>query len=197
MNESEIGVGCFLPAAQAVITGIFAGLLARALAQWGNLDAGQTWTLALAAGAGAALLVWLTGLMAWRRAAFQVDELPGFEPDTDLQTGAIEPVRVEIARENGLDLIDLPASREQITALAQGLLEPGATLAESRWTGSTGVFTRAEFASLRAELIRRGLAVWNSPRTPARGATLTAPGRAVMRRFASMTGDYTLPHRSW
>jgi hypothetical protein len=33
-------------------------------------------------------------------------------------------------------------------------------------------------------LINRGLAAWNSDRDPARGCSLTRPGKAVMRHFA-------------
>lgn len=39
-------------------------------------------------------------------------------------------------------------------------------------------FTRAEFRALVGEMLRRNLAAWNNPKTPARGVTLTPQGRA-------------------
>jgi hypothetical protein len=87
-------------------------------------------------------------------------------------------------------LIDLPATAEQLEALARGLLA-GASLSEAQWTGGNGVFTRSQFSQLRAELIKRGLAAWNNSHTTARGAALTPAGRAIMRTFA---GESVRPH---
>jgi hypothetical protein len=84
-------------------------------------------------------------------------------------------------------LIDLPATAEQLEKLARGLLA-GASLSEAQWSGgNNGIFTRSQFSQLRAELIKRKLAAWNNSRTPARGAALTPAGRAIMRRFAGET----------
>lgn len=89
-------------------------------------------------------------------------------------------------------LIDLPSDSERLETLARGLLS-GLPLSESQWTGGRGIFTRSEFSALRGELMRRGLVAWNNPHTPARGASLTASGRAIMRRFAGETVRPPLP----
>lgn len=175
--------GCLLPVAQSGVTGFLAGALAYALARW------QGWSnpgeIALIVAAAAALLVWASGVMAWRRSAYAPDEPLYLPPPAPAQ---VQTVRVELSENRGarLNLIDLPASAEQLAALARGLLD-GLPFSEAQWSGGGGLFTRSEFAALRGELIRRGLARWNSPGTPARGAALTPAGRAVMRQFAMLS----------
>lgn len=180
---NDLERGCLLPVAQSGVTGFLAGVLTYGLARW------QGWSspgeIALIAGAAAALLVWASGILAWRRSAYAPAEplfLPAPQPVQQVQS-----VRVELAENRSkLSLIDLPATPEQLAALGRGLLD-GLPLSEAQWTGGGGLFTRSEFAALRGELIRRGLARWNSPETPARGAALTPAGRAVMRQFAMLT----------
>lgn len=186
IGHDDLNGGCILPLAQAGVSGFLAALIVG----MGAALAGHAAPFSLAALAGglAAGAVWLSGLSAWRRLAYAIEEFTG--DDDGGATGepfAPAVVRVELTEEKGrMKFIDLPASVEQLGALAGGLLS-GATFAESTWTGTGQPFTRAEFASLRAELIKRGLAAWASPGTPARGVGLTAAGRAVMRQFASMS----------
>jgi hypothetical protein len=101
------------------------------------------------------------------------------------------PIRIELLRNNpdGYlegQYIDLPADRDQLIALASGI-EDGLPLTVHAWTGDGAPFSRAEFEQLRAELIRRGLAHWNNPRTPQRGFALTIAGVKVLKRIASVT----------
>lgn len=187
MND-DIERGCLLPVAQSGVTFALLALLTYAAARW------QGWSspgwLALVVGAAGALLVWTSGVLVWRRDVY--GEEPVYRAPVPVQNA--QSVRVELAENNGarLNLIDLPASAEQLAALASGLLT-GASLSESTWAGGRGLFTRAEFSQLRAELLRRGLARWNSPGTPARGAALTPAGRAVMREFAMLTDGQPSP----
>lgn len=183
----DTSTGCLLPLAQSVITGaIMAGATwaAASLA-----EAEQPALLAALVGALAACAVWLSGLRAWRRVTYRLEDLTGEDYNGDGEIGEPQTVRVEVTQAEGQGrhtaFIELPASIEQLTRLAAGLLE-GAPFSEAHWTGAAGGFTRGEFSQLRAELIRRGLARWNNPGTPARGAALTPAGRAVMGKFASM-----------
>jgi hypothetical protein len=181
MLDDHLQKGCLLPAVHSGVTFFLLFLLAYGVARW------QVWDdpgwLALVTAAAGALLAWASGVIAWRREAYREPE-PIYRAPEPAQE--VSPVRVELAQDNGrkLNLIDLPATVEQLTALADGLLT-GASLSESTWTGAHGPFTRAEFSQLRAEMIKRKLAAWNNPGTPARGAALTPSGRAVMRTFAS------------
>ncbi len=182
MKSSDVETGCLLPLAQSVVTAILIGVLVGALAEYSAWDSPAL--VGCVAGALAGAGWWLSSITAWRRSTYpQPANEQGIAP---LRPEPLPPIRVEVARENGLDLIDLPATPEQLVTLAQSVLS-GGSLSEASWTGSGAPFTRAEFAALRNELIRRGLATWNNPHTPARGFALTAPGRAVMRRFASMS----------
>lgn len=186
MND-DIERGCLLPIVQSGVTFALLLALAYGLGRWqGWLDSG--W-LALTLGAAGALLVWASGVLTWRRHVYGAKE-PVYYPAPQA-TEPAQPVRVELSQDDGrkLNLIDLPASREQLEGLARGLLS-GASLSEAQWSGGNGLFSRSEFSQLRAELIKRGLARWNNPNTPARGAALTPSGRAIMQKFAMMTHGY-------
>ena len=139
----------------------------------------------LSTGALAAALYWLASLVTWRRVELLACEPWNPAPEPAPVWEPAPPVRIEVLEGRATRFVDLPASEAQLIDLAAGLLE-GQTLSEAAWTGGGRPFTRAEFSTLRAELMRRGLATWNNPKTPARGAALTAPGRAVMRHYASM-----------
>lgn len=191
MNDSDLSSGCILPFLQAAITGLFSALIVGTLA----IFEGETrWALAgLLAGALAALVSWFMSLYWWQRTKNQ-DQIPmyypgGFEYDEPEQEKP-DPVRVEVIEGNSTHLIDLPATVDQLISLAGGLLS-GQSLSESAWTGTGAPFSRGEFSRLRGELIRRGLAAWNNPSTPARGASLTRAGRAVMRHYASMADGFS------
>jgi hypothetical protein len=177
-SQENVGSGCVVPLLQAVAGGVITGLLAGAIAMGAQWKV--PWLFGLTAGSLAAVIWFWSTVDLWRRSAYPAPE-PG--------PGATRPaptVRVVLEREDGADLIDLPANSHQLVQLARGVLE-GQTLSESAWTGSGQPFTRAEFSNLRGELIRRGLATWNNPRTPARGVQLTRGGMAAMRTFASMS----------
>ncbi len=195
MND-DIERGCLLPIVQSGVTFALLFALAYGLASW------QAWqdpgVLGLFFGAAGALAIWLSGVLAWRRAVYGDNE-PIYYPAPRI----VEPARsvhVELSQtQDGahrLNFIDLPARYDQLEILARGLLD-GATLSEAQWSGGQGVFTRAEFSQLRAELIRRGLARWNNPNTPARGAALTPAGRAVMRQFSMMAESPPPPRGRW
>jgi len=186
MND-DVGGGCIIPALQAAITGAIVTAICIFGALYLDIETRRAILAGFAIGGAAAALVWFGGLLSWRRLAFPEPWIP--EPATT-RPERLEPVKVILSAEDGKhqDFIDLPASPDQLIRLATGLLE-GATLSEAAWTGAGNIFTRAEFAALRSELIRRGLACWNNPTTPARGVTLTRGGQAAMRQFASMAKD--------
>jgi len=188
MNDrpfSDFDGGCALPLLQSLVTGILSSGIVCAIAA---LTDYPRWQLAgLLGGTAAACLQWILSLAIWRNAQLS-DARPFYPAQAEEEAEQPAPLRVEVTEGRSTKLIDLPASQEQIIPLAVGLLS-GQSLSEAAWTGSGAPFTRSEFSRLRGELIRRGLAAWNNPKTPARGATLTAPGRAVMRRYASMVAD--------
>jgi hypothetical protein len=186
-NVFSLKAAVVIPLAQGAVHGALVALLTLAGCIW------QSWpvVLALFAGVGVALLSFSLALGDWRRLAgykaWPVVDTSGagrvYEQEVQQPANL---VRVELSQNGGKQVafIDLPATHEQLQSLARGLLD-GAPLSEAMWTGSGRTFTRAEFAALRAELIRRGLARWNSPGTPARGASLSPAGRAVCKRIVS------------
>jgi hypothetical protein len=79
---------------------------------------------------------------------------------------------------------DLPATFEQLHALADGLMR-GNTLSERNWTGAGRPFSINEFRVLRTEMYKRGLIGLSSPKDGRQGYELTRAGMAVMRQVLS------------
>ena len=134
----------------------------------------------------AAVLTWLAGYDRARR----VSELErGVIADPPPQPPEIKPartIRVELRGDDGqsMDYADLPASFHQLQALAKGL-QTGTPFALSTWAGTGKPFSRAEFETLRAAMIARGLAAWRNERSTAQGANLTRAGEAVIKYLAT------------
>ncbi len=113
--KSDVETGCLLPLAQSVVTGVLIGGLFAAIALYAGVEQPALVGLALGALAGAGW--WLSSITAWRKAAYPQANIQQVQP---LRPEPLPPIRVEVARENGLDLIDLPVREDQIITLAQG-----------------------------------------------------------------------------
>lgn len=191
--------GVFVPVFQAVFTGLLLAAVVICFgwfAGFGFLAA--VGGLAFAAGA---FLSWCLALAFWMRlnlhtaGAFQAQDrdqtyidAPYRETVTveEDEPAQLEPVmiRVELKQSNRLQIIDLPASGDQLRRLAVGVLQ-GESLAESVWCGAGRPFSRSQFAQLRGELIKRNLAFWLHPDAPSQGWRLNAAGVAILRQITS------------
>lgn len=173
-----------IPLAAALITGSLAGAVVLAVAWAAGTP--NPWQPAAILASLAALIFWLVGHSRARKAG----ELErGLVVDPPLETttkGAT--IRVEMRSDNGraMDYADLPATLDQLRALADGL-QNGAPLTVGSWTGHRRPFSRSEFENLRAELVRRNLAAWRNPAAPAQGCELTPQGRAVFKYLSTPT----------
>lgn len=183
-TNENLTAGVALPFLQAAIGGILAGASVGALVAVFKL-AVSPWAAGGLASCLFAFYSWLSyrGRWSWRlERLLQVDlDQDGFIG----QPPQAEHVRVELIQDQGRNqqFIDLP-SPDKLPQLAAGLLE-GRTFSQSVWTGGGQLFTRGEFETLRAELLRRGLASWKNPDAPAQGIILTAAGRAIFKRLAA------------
>jgi hypothetical protein len=187
--ESAVTIPFLQAAISAILAGIAAGVI-TALLGW------QWWKIAGAVTAVVALYSWLSFRSRW---AYVAEKVLGIDIDQDGYIGspppeALPPVRVELLQNEGrqADFIDLPATPDQLQALADGL-QTGRQFALTSFAGQGKPFTRPEFEQLRAELIRRGLAAWRNQNHPGQGCELTKSGRAVMRRFCSEATQRRLP----
>ena len=183
--------GVIVPILQALATGILSGLALAGVLWLAGVESAWRWSLALIPVVW--LVMWLASLSHWRAS---LERLLNRDLNNDGVIGEQQPpviisepareVRVTLEREEGrhVDIIDLPAKEEQLRQLADGLLS-GRQFALSAWSGTGAPFSRSEFERLRDEMIRRGLARWRNERAQAQGLEVTAPGRAVLRRFAS------------
>lgn len=186
--NTDLETGCALPILQAGVTGVIVGVLVLAIGLYNDLP--RIGYAALSLGAGAALVVWVSGLRTWRSVTFRQDPVytsPPAPPD---------PVQVQVtydqdgARHHQLQ--DLPIEYDKMRTLAEGLLS-GATFAESVWCGSGRPFSKSEFHQLRHVMLKRGWLQWRNSHAPSQGVQLSKPGAAVMRGFCATT---TLPTSS-
>ena len=191
-TTSPIVEGVVVPGLQAAITGVLTGLAALAVSAWLKLP---YWGIGATAFTLAALAAWLSYRGRW---AWVLERMLGVDINRDGLIGQPEPepepaqsLRIELVQDEGRrgEFIDLPYP-EKLPLLAGGLLE-GRQFSLTAWTGKGQLFSRSEFETLRAELLKRGLATWNNPAAPAQGITLTGAGRAIFRRLADQSP--TLP----
>lgn len=183
--------GVIVPLAQAVITGVMAGIVAGgiwALARWPF----SPWLVGLIAGSGVMFFSWLAYRSNWQMvfesitgADLNKDGYIGPPPVVVQPPKEPEKIRIEVIQDEGKagDWIDLPYP-EKLPELSRGLLEGKRQFSQTTWSGRGHLFSRAEFETLRGELIRRGLARWKNPEAPSQGVELTPAGKAVLRRLA-------------
>jgi len=180
-TENSLIHGVLTPGLQSLISGVFV------LCFMGSF----TWlvktvnpvSVGLTCGCGVMSGVWFWLLRGWVR------EKQGLLTVAEPEHHTFQNVRLEVKQQNQLLFIDLPAEPEQLVNLADGVLH-GASMSELTWCGRNKPFSISQFRGLRAELIRRGLAVWRNETAPAQGVELTLPGKAVFRRFLSMAEQH-------
>jgi len=182
--------GAWLPFLQASITGVIIGLCVAGLAY--ALRARHPLTPGLVAGLLAWAATWLWLQRHWY--TLTLEAIVNRDLDGDGVIGVRqeppEPpevrVRVSMVKENGHyqeSIYHLPATLEQMRALAEGLLVSGVPFTERRWTGPGKPFSTGEFRALRAELIKRGLIMPASEKDARQGFVLTQVGEQVLRGF--------------
>jgi hypothetical protein len=167
-NPDELVAGAVvIPLLQSAITAIGAGLLT--IAGCILLGANRPLTYGCAAGALIFVVAWLGLMDRWYR-------LMGFESNPP----PTHHFRLELASGSTLQIFNLPASQEQLTALARAVLA-GASLNELSFSGPGAIFTRSGWRKLRDELLRRNLLAYRNPQTPQLGCVVTRTGEAVFR----------------
>ncbi len=194
INHLEGGV--LVPGLQALLTGFVCGLAALAVTAWFGLPwlaIGGTVFAVTMAGA------WLSYRGRWQ---WLLERILGADLNGDGTIGQPLPlpapkpenIRIELVQNAGheVEYIDLPFP-EKLPLLASGLLEGKRQFSLTAWTGDGQLFSRAEFETLRTELLKRKLAEWKNPEAPAQGIKLTPAGRAIFRRLAGRHDSPTLP----
>jgi len=162
MNENEnksLIFAVVIPALQAVISSAWvfvgAGLVSYALYRLISFPVG---ILAVLVGAG----VWFAYLKRWH---YLTGLTPSYQEPDPLPLREVDPVRIELLQDNGNtgNYLSLPARFEQLVELGKGVTR-GQGLAIGSWVGAGRPFSRAEFETLRDELLLRGLLEWQTPK---------------------------------
>jgi hypothetical protein len=189
--------GAWLPLMQSVISGLVAGVAVLAVGLAGR------WRSPWAdAGIVAALVVGLSWLVMARHwlSLTALERLTGLDLNHDGRVGEPEEQETQPTREPDFvrvqvdhvtaaghvgesQIFNLPATREQLAALAAGVLRDGLTFSERVWTGQGKPFSVDGWRSLRSEFIKRGLLALVSAKDPRQGYVLTLAGRHVLESF--------------
>jgi hypothetical protein len=130
------------------------------------------------------MVAWLSAIDKWRS---WIDAVFGIQ-DAQPVTYPLETLRVVVETEDGRvgDFIDLPYP-DRLYELGRAVVAGGYDFSMASFGGAGKLFSRSEYVILRDAMIRRGLATWINSRAHGQGVTLTAPGRAVMRKLATRT----------
>lgn len=185
-------VGAILPFLQASITAvlIFIGSLVVAYFVFDIIDPLKpAVTLATLSWIG----TWLARQSRWLM--LTAERLTGIDINRDgvVGTEKKEPdvIRIQVReiKQDGAyqvhDNIDLPISREQLEALARGLLN-GVPFSERKWTApNNDIFSSNEFRTLRSIMVRRQLIELVNEKDARQGYKLTHQGRSIMEYYAS------------
>lgn len=173
MDRNPIISAVIVPALQAIFTGFFCGLASGTIALLAGYP--KFFTLALVVGTLAMVLTWLTA----SDRAIPKPEKP--KPDNYQAV----TVRVDLLQEDSKAgwFLDIPLDRERLTLVCRSL-QGGCDFSLASLGGAGKPLTRSEFEILRDYFITRGLARWINPHAHNAGCSLSAAGRAIVRRFA-------------
>lgn len=202
MELYSFKAGGFIPALQAVLTGVLFGVLTASVVLMAGA-AEQLWLFVLFGGSSMGFIMWVFGLRHWVQL---VNHMVGFIEQPMVQVLEPEPytpskVRVELVEnQNGSwqgAFLDLPCEPEQLKLLASGVAA-GGTLAESAWCGANRPFSKSQFHAVRQALIERGWLQWRNHDAPAQGIEPTHAGKRVFSYLAEIeTHSPTITRRSW
>jgi hypothetical protein len=179
-----------VPLLQSLVT----GTLGAVVSGLGAAVVGvPSWWYVPAVGAGVGVVtfgaMWAYLLTDTRKLLRVVEVWTAEDLDGDGYVGQPEPdaVRLEVKREGGGRgpswlFRDLPVGRDKLETWARAVLG-GRGLAVGTWTGTGGLFSRAEYDSLMGALQDAGIVAWAVPGAPLKGRELTRPGRAALQAF--------------
>ena len=183
--------GAWLPALQAILTGVFLGVVVLVLAivtdrpmpgLWGLIATGVT-TLAM----------WYTLLRRWLDLTAPIERITGWDINRDGYIGeAIEPEEIKITLEHRKDgalrqqqFANLTMSSTTWEKFCRGLIDCDYSLAESNWVGSSNLFSRGEYQEVRNLFMKRGWAEWVNESYHPHGVRLTDVGTQMIDAYVS------------
>ena len=182
--------GALLPFMQASITGI---ILFVAVAGIGALaQIPKPTTTGLIVGLLAWVITWLILQRHWF-VLTALEKMVGVDINHDGYIGEPPPLKqinvtIRDEKNNTISMSTLPATPEQLAAIANGW-KNGVTFSERNWTPSNKGFSFKEFSDLKAEMLRRGFLQEINPDFPQQGVEFTPGGKALMRWFNSPIED--------
>lgn len=180
----------------AILTGVFVGVCAWALAGAGGVV--RSWMWGLVSWAICQAVAWLWLLSRWASLIIPLERLTGWDINQDGVIGeqpALPPPLVRIIldtpEKNGnrhTVIANIPCAQEKLVELSAAIMA-GAPVSEERWTGAGGLFSKSEFRAVREELIKRGLLAWRNPMSTAQGIIVTTAGLRAFKYFASLSSS--------
>jgi hypothetical protein len=182
-HYQTVTTGVLIPAAQALLTGVWLGISAGVIAYFLGTDG---WRVGFISFVLCSTFCWLYLMRRWMSLVWQIEQWL----QTDLTGDEIvgEPVieqtikhQIEaIVKEgNKTSIIDLPGDPGKLSLLARGLIIKELVLTEDVWVNK-GPFTLSEFRKLRNVMEKRKLIRLKNPKSHRPGFILTDKGREVL-----------------
>jgi hypothetical protein len=194
MNDARVALPILLVMVPA-ITFVLVGAIAWAI---GSVM-GWRWTWAvLSAGLGAlASFSWFVGLVVDRMYPREDKEdpleFPALAEDTTAARAATTPIAVIHDSDYlGGTYQSLPVEPDKLYRYARGVLD-GRGLAEAEWIGRRGLFSKSEYATLRASLVERGILAWVNEDSHSQGLYITRGGKAFLRNVVDRWDPDSIP----
>jgi hypothetical protein len=193
-READVAVP-LLQAAVSAGVGFVAGLLAGGV---GAALFGAPWWVPVVAGpfAGLVMFGWTwyellddTRALLREREVYVTDDHPRLdtwgpeEPEEPVES--VVHLEVDQRREDGGPRgawRDLPVNPDHFRTWARAALA-GQSLAQTSWTGRSGLFSRSQYDSLLTFLSDAGIVEWVNPASTSQGRRLTRAGRAALEHY--------------
>lgn len=193
-NLHTLIAGVTVPFLQSIVS-FFVVLISAWITLGIGFDVLDAWKYATVIASIALLVIWFSrqslwvGLVKWAERITHTDlnQDGVIEGDDEQQPTQREHISITLNKQDGQSYqsrnMDLPLSRDQMVALATGLLH-GKPFSEKMWAGPGLPFSSNEFRALRSAMLARELIALANPKDARQGFILTEQGRSVMEYFA-------------
>ena len=189
LNENRylhsISAGVGIPLLQAIVTGLFAGILAAIISYKLTSPDWAAWGGVI--GLIVAFWRWMNGIHLWSYLVRLVEQSTGVDIDGDgeVETGneKVIPVRVAVQDGTQVTMVRMP-DEQKLRQVADLIINRQMPLSVREVVEKNHLMGRAEFEAMRDELLLRNMIRLKNEEQPKLGYSLTRRGAEMFRELA-------------